>query len=91
MNTSQLPSVRTQRSHDAAECSACGAREFDTQFGRGSIFWWGGVGSALRLDDPAEGPRLDRTVRCAACGANHAPRIELPPLENETESARAQR
>ena len=91
MNSTNLPSLRTRSSRAAGECSHCGGREFETQHGRGPIYWWGGIGSAIRLADADAGPRLDAPITCASCGAEHQPIIELPPIESDPHGATAQR
>jgi len=90
MHITHLPSLRAHGPAWEGECSHCDAREFETEFGTGPVYWWGGVGSALRFADPADGRRLRHPVRCVGCGAEHTPLIELPPLGDDPIPARPQ-
>jgi hypothetical protein len=91
MHTTELPHVRAHGPACDGECAGCGANQFQTEHGSGSVSWWGGVGSALRFGDPAQGERIHHPVRCARCGLEHAPLIELPPLVGEPVQPRLSR
>jgi len=82
MEQEALPSVIARTYEAAGQCSSCLGTEFDTQHGRGQVYWWHAMGAGMKFKDGEEGARIDQPIQCVRCLTKHGVWMELPPVSS---------